>query len=110
LAEALQAGQPLVFFPEGTFTREPGLRTFHMGAFVLAARVGVPLLPVAIRGTRRVLRDGQWFPRHGAIHVNVCPPLLAQGPGWMEAIKLRDATIAVLLEHLDESERAQRAS
>ncbi|MHC8353821.1 AMP-binding protein [Pseudomonas sp. LB3P81] len=109
LAEALQAGQPLVFFPEGTFTREPGLRTFHMGAFVLAARVGVPLLPVAIRGTRRVLRDGQWFPRHGAIHVNVCPPLLAQGPGWIEAIKLRDATIAVLLEHLDESERAQLA-
>jgi len=109
LAEALQAGQPLVFFPEGTFTREPGLRTFHMGAFVLAARVGVPLLPVAIRGTRRVLRDGQWFPRHGAIHVSVCPPLLAQGPGWIEAIKLRDATIAVLLEHLDESERAQLA-
>ena len=109
LAEALQTGQPLVFFPEGTFTREPGLRTFHMGAFVLAARVGVPLLPVAIRGTRRVLRDGQWFPRHGAIHVNVCPPLLAQGAGWIEAIKLRDATIAVLLEHLDESERAQHA-
>lgn len=109
LAEALQAGQSLVFFPEGTFTREPGLRTFHMGAFVLAARVGVPLLPVAICGTRRVLRDGQWFPRHAAIHVNVCPSLLAQGSGWMEAIKLRDATIAMLLEHLDESERAQRA-
>ena len=108
LAEALQAGQPLVFFPEGTFTREPGLRTFHMGAFVLAARAGVPLLPVAICGTRKVLRDGQWYPRHGAIHVNVCPPLLADGPDWMEAIKLRDATIAVLLEHLDESERAQR--
>ncbi|MNP83334.1 hypothetical protein D3C76_1822420 [compost metagenome] len=80
-----------------------------MGAFVLAARVGVPLLPVAIRGTRGVLRDGQWFPRHAAIDVNVCPPLLAQGPGWLEAIKLRDATIAVLLEHLDESERARRA-
>lgn len=106
LAEALQAGQPLVFFPEGTFTREPGLRTFHMGAFVLAARAGVPLLPVAIRGTRRVLRADQWFPRHGAIHVNVCPPLLAQGPDWMEAIKLRDATIEMLLEHLDESERS----
>ncbi|MFQ6575174.1 AMP-binding protein [Pseudomonas sp. UM16] len=109
LAEALQTGQSLVFFPEGTFTREPGLRTFHMGAFVLAARAGVPLLPVAICGTRRVLRDGQWFPRHGALHVNVCFPLLAQGPDWMAAIKLRNATIAVLLEHLDESERAQRA-
>ncbi|WP_259331966.1 AMP-binding protein [Pseudomonas sp. GW101-3H06] len=108
LAEVLQAGQPLVFFPEGTFTREPGLRTFHMGAFVLAARAGVPLVPVAIGGTRKVLRDGQWFPRHGAIHVDIGPPLLAQGPDWVDAIKLRDATIAALLEHLDESERAQR--
>ncbi|MFK0088665.1 AMP-binding protein [Pseudomonas sp. NPDC090755] len=109
LAEALQAGQALVFFPEGTFTREPGLRAFHMGAFVLAARAGVPLLPIALGGTRRVLRDGQWFPRYGALQVNVCPPLLAQGPDWREAIRLRDATTAVLLAHLDESERAQRA-
>ncbi|MFK8329862.1 AMP-binding protein [Pseudomonas sp. BJa5] len=110
LAAALQAGQSLVFFPEGTFTREPGLRTFHMGAFVLAARAGVPLLPVAVGGTRSVLRDGRWFPRYGAIQVDVCPPLLAQGPDWVEAIKLRDATKALLLEHLDESERAQRAA
>lgn len=109
LAEALQAGQALVFFPEGTFTREPGLRAFHMGAFVLAARAGVPLLPIAIGGTRRVLRDGQWFPRYGAIQVNICSPLSAQGPDWTQAIRLRDTTIAVLLEHLDESERAQRA-
>ena len=38
LAAALQRGQSLVFFPEGTLTREPGLLPFRMGAFVLAAR------------------------------------------------------------------------
>ncbi len=105
LERALRAGQSLLFFPEGTFTREPGLRAFHMGAFVLAASTAVPLFPVAIRGTRTVLRDGQWFPLRGAIHVSVCAPLRAEGPGWPESIRLRDATRAVLLERLDESER-----
>ncbi|MBT8765463.1 AMP-binding protein [Pseudomonas sp. DB1] len=105
LAEALRTGQSLVFFPEGTFSREQGLRAFHMGAFVLAANAGVPLVPVAIRGTRTVLRDGQWFPLRGAIHVNLCAPLVAEGPGWSAAISLRDAARAVLLEHVEESER-----
>ncbi|MNG24763.1 1-acyl-sn-glycerol-3-phosphate acyltransferase [compost metagenome] len=95
-----------MFFPEGTFSRAQGLRPFHMGAFVLAANAGVPLVPVAIRGTRTVLRDGQWFPLREAIHVSLCAPLLAQGPGWSEAISLRDAARVALLEHLDESERA----
>lgn len=110
LAEALGAGQALVFFPEGTFSRAQGLRPFHMGAFVLAANAGVPLVPVAIRGTRTVLRDGQWFPLREAIHVSLCAPLLAQGPGWSEAISLRDAARTELLEHLDESERALSCS
>jgi 1-acyl-sn-glycerol-3-phosphate acyltransferase len=35
-----EAGHSLVFFPEGTFTAEPGLRRFHVGAFVAAARGG----------------------------------------------------------------------
>ncbi|WP_137886379.1 AMP-binding protein [Pseudomonas sp. 2FE] len=104
LAGAIAQGQSLLFFPEGTLSRAPGLQEFQMGAFVLAARAGVPLLPVAIRGTRMVLRDGQWFPHHGAIGVSVGAPLLAEGPGWLEAIKLRDAVRAALLAQLDETE------
>src|SRR5207248_1208017 len=48
-------GQSLVFFPEGTFTRTPGLLKFHTGAFVTAARVGCPVGPAVVRGTRRAL-------------------------------------------------------
>ena len=108
LARALEAGESLVIFPEGTLGPEPGLRPFHMGAFVLAARSGVELLPLAIGGTRRVLRDGQWRLRRGAIQVECCPPLVAQQSSWLEAIRLRDATRAALLERLDETERVPR--
>jgi 1-acyl-sn-glycerol-3-phosphate acyltransferase len=104
LGEALRAGQSLVFFPEGTFTREPGLRPFRMGAFVLAANTGVPLLPVAIRGTREILRDGQWFPHRGAVQVHVCDPLQAGGRDWSAAIRLRDEARAALLAQLQEAE------
>lgn len=108
LARALQAGESLVIFPEGTLGPEPGLRPFHMGAFVLAAHSGIELLPLAIRGTRRALRDGQWRLRRGAIQVECCPPLVAKQGNWQEAIRLRDATRAALLEHLDETERVPR--
>jgi 1-acyl-sn-glycerol-3-phosphate acyltransferase len=55
-------GERLAIFPEGTFTRQAGLRPFLMGAFVIAAGAGLPVVPVAIRGAREFLRDGTWFP------------------------------------------------
>jgi 1-acyl-sn-glycerol-3-phosphate acyltransferase len=75
LEGALRAGRGLVFFPEGTFTRLPGLLPFRMGAFVVAANTGVPVVPAAICGTRAMLRDGQWWPRRGSITITFGAPL-----------------------------------
>jgi 1-acyl-sn-glycerol-3-phosphate acyltransferase len=78
-AEALRAvlstGRSLVLFPEGTFTRATGLGPFKLGAFQLAAESGVPLVPIALLGTRLLLRDGTWIPRPGPIAVEVSEPL-----------------------------------
>ena len=52
--EAVRSGASPVFFPEGTFDRQPGLREFRLGAFLLAARTGVPVVPVGIRGARSI--------------------------------------------------------
>lgn len=69
------SGQSLVFFPEGTFGPEPGLRRFQPGAFVLAVRHGLPVVPVIIRGSRHVLPAGRVLPRPGRIEVLVRPAL-----------------------------------
>ena len=106
LARTAHGGRTLVFFPEGTFTRTPGLLPFHMGAFVAAAEAGVPLVPITIRGTRSILRDGQWFPRRGAISVTIGAPLRPQGADWSAAIKLRDAARAEILRHCGEPDLA----
>ncbi len=86
----VRAGQSVIFFPEGTFRPSPGLLPFHMGAFVTAAQAGVPLVPVAIRGSRSVLRDQTWLPRYGAISVTICPPIIPNGIDWPAALTLRD--------------------
>jgi 1-acyl-sn-glycerol-3-phosphate acyltransferase len=71
LIKAADAGQALAFFPEGTFLATPGLGKFHTGAFVIAARVGVPVIPVAIRGTRHILPSGRALPRPGRIDIHI---------------------------------------
>ncbi|MDA1133218.1 MAG: AMP-binding protein, partial [Proteobacteria bacterium] len=63
IRDAVAAGEAVVFFPEGTFGRMPGLLPFRMGAFQVAAATGAPVQPVGLRGLRAMLRSGGWFPR-----------------------------------------------
>lgn len=76
LIKAADAGQSLVFFPEGTFIAEPGIGKFHTGAFAIAGRSKMPVVPVAIRGTRRILPSGRFLPRLGAIEIQVLHPIV----------------------------------
>jgi acyl carrier protein len=100
--QAVQAGRSLLFFPEGTCTRMPGLLPFHMGAFIAAAEAGVPVVPVTIRGTRSLLRCDTWFPRRGAVNVVIGTPIVPGGTDWAAAVQLRDTARAALLTRLGE--------
>ncbi|TDJ43966.1 MAG: 1-acyl-sn-glycerol-3-phosphate acyltransferase [Gammaproteobacteria bacterium] len=68
-------GGSLVFFPEGTFRREPGLRRFQNGAFTVALRQGLPLIPLVITGTRAMLPAHSWLPRPAKLAVIIKQPL-----------------------------------
>ncbi len=72
-----QAGQSMVFFPEGTFTHRVGLQAFHLGAFVTAQRTQLPVVPIALHGTRRILRPGSPWPRPGKVVIEVLGTLPA---------------------------------
>lgn len=75
LLRKAHGGDALAFFPEGTFASEPGLRRFRSGAFVAAAKAGLPVVPVIIRGAREVLPNQHWLPRPGRLHVVVTEPV-----------------------------------
>jgi 1-acyl-sn-glycerol-3-phosphate acyltransferase len=76
---ALARGRSLVLFPEGTFSRASGVRPFKLGAFKLAAETGIPVVPLALAGTRRLLRDGTWIPRRVPVSLEVGAPIPVEG-------------------------------
>jgi 1-acyl-sn-glycerol-3-phosphate acyltransferase len=92
IVAALGRGQKVVIFPEGTFSREAGLKPFRMGAFVASARAGVPVLVGGLRGTRAVLRDRTWMPRRGEVSFALGSLLDPMGDDWAAAVRLRDST------------------
>ena len=113
LADVLQAGHALMFFAEGTFTRIPGLMPFHLGAFKIAAEAGVPVIPIAIRGTRSILRADNWLPRRGSIHIDIGPAIRprdiekkAGKDSWKVAIALREQCRKSILRHCGEPDLA----
>ncbi len=104
LTEALRGGDSLVLFPEGTFTGVTGLRAFHLGAFQAAAAARVPVIAVALRGTRDVMREGRWLPRRAPVHAVIGPPLCAgeREDVFAAAVRLRDEARAHILRHCGE--------
>ena len=107
-------GKSLVFFPEGTFTRTPGLLKFHSGAFITAARVGCPVVPATVKGTRVTLSPNGGLPRPGRIVVEFLPPVTVT-PDQSEtaAMELRDRAREAILRELGEPdlvEETPRAS
>ena len=114
LANVLKQGNALMFFAEGTFTRIPGLRPFHLGAFTVAAEAQSPVIPVAIRGTRSILRSGSWFPHHGSISIDIGEALQPvaimekhNNDIWHVALELRNQSREYILRHCGEPDLAQ---
>jgi 1-acyl-sn-glycerol-3-phosphate acyltransferase len=105
--EAVRGGRSLIVFPEGTFRRMPGLLPFRMGAFVIAAQAGVPVVPVTIRGTRSALREGQWLFHRSRLSVTISAPIEPSGSDWNAAIELRDRARAEILKLVGEPDLSE---
>ena len=98
IAAAARLGRMIVFFPEGTFTRRPGLSGFYLGAFKVAAEADLPVIPGILRGTRSILRGDQWFPRWASISVNIAEAVKPSGTDFASILRLRDAVRQAILE------------
>ena len=103
-------GHALAFFPEGTFSAEIGLLRFHIGAFAAAARADLPVIPIAIRGTRGCLPPTRILPAPGRIEVQVlasiAPAATGASDGAERAARLRDLARDALLAALGEPDLA----
>jgi len=87
-----ERGLTIVMFPEGTRSTDGRLHRFKKGAFVLGIQAGVPIVPVAVSGTRPIMPKDSFRVRKGEVHIEVGEPIPVGG-----------------LEHADREELAQRA-
>jgi 1-acyl-sn-glycerol-3-phosphate acyltransferase len=99
---SVAAGRKVLLFPEGTFTAEPGLRPFRLGAFKAAVESGTPVVPMALRGTRQVLRGDDILPRPGRVTLWIGAPIVPSGDDWRAIVSLRDRVAEAIAAHCDE--------
>lgn len=102
LVKAAQRGESLGFFPEGTFVKQAGLARFRPGAFVAAIKADIPVVPVAIRGTRAMLPARQFIPRKTDLQVDILAPISPTNAAFTShrvlAAESRQRILAVLDE------------
>jgi 1-acyl-sn-glycerol-3-phosphate acyltransferase len=102
LLKAARSGESLAFFPEGTFVKEPGLGGFRGGAFAAAITAGVPLVPLVISGSRRILPAHSYLPRHGHLAIDILNPIDRSEPAYADHRTLADLARQRMLEVLNE--------
>ena len=74
----LKRGASVSIFPEGTRSKDGQIKSFKAGAFILAKDAGVPILPVVIDGTDRILRKGWLMNWRTRVTIKVLPPIPAE--------------------------------
>ncbi len=111
-AARLANGASFLIFPEGTRSRTGDLLPFKRGAFVLAQRAGVPVVPGAIEGARLAMRKGSPLIWPVTIRIRFAPPVETadRGPDAREELidSVRD-TIDTMLRDLRGAPRAGAA-
>ncbi len=78
-ARRIREGASIVIFPEGTRSPDGRLQEFKEGGFMLAVRSGCPVVPVAIRGSSKILKKGSFIASPGKVEVVVGRPIEVSG-------------------------------
>jgi 1-acyl-sn-glycerol-3-phosphate acyltransferase len=86
----------VLFFAEGTRSRDGALHPFKKGAFATAIGFGLPILPVAIAGTRPIWPKGKLRVRRGTVAIEVGERIPVDGLTLEDRNSLRDQTHAVV--------------
>lgn len=109
--DLLEAGEPVVLFPEGTRQSGPSIQPLFDGPAFLAARCQVPIIPVGIGGSEAAMGKGVKIPRPRKITFVFGAPLLPPEPsdGGRVARRRVQALTAELYtavqEHFDQAQR-----
>ncbi len=93
----LRGGTSVLFFPEGTRSETGEMKEFQNGAFKLAIREKVPVLPIRLEGTGGAIPKGRWlFEVRSPANMKVLPAVETSGFETIDYARLRDMTRSML--------------
>lgn len=105
----LMGGVSVMFFPEGTRSRDGRLHAFKKGGFMMALQLGLPILPVSISGTRHILPGKTLKLLPGRARIQVHEPIDAAAYGLERRAELMADTREAIASGLGDWERGEAA-
>jgi 1-acyl-sn-glycerol-3-phosphate acyltransferase len=100
--QRIRNGDSVLIFPEGTRTRDGNLGPFKKGGFHLAVQAGVPIVPLALRGTRDLMPAGSYLLRAGTVTAIIGEPIPTQSLSDEERANLHERVRALIGGMLEE--------
>ncbi|HVF88400.1 MAG TPA: lysophospholipid acyltransferase family protein, partial [Pyrinomonadaceae bacterium] len=85
--ERIKSGVSFGVFAEGTRARPGELLPFKKGAFYMATEAGVPIVPVAMKNTDKLMGKGTGVSRPGTMEMVILPPVETEGISTDEDVK-----------------------
>ncbi len=103
VAGSMRRGHSLIVFPEGTRSADGQVGRFKAGLFLLAVEAGLPVVPVAVVGSRHVMRKGRLMTCPGQVELFVHDPIPTEGLTRADvrdlASRARDVIAATVARH-----------
>jgi len=78
-AEKIHQGMSVVIFPEGSRSSDGSIHPFKKGGFTLAIKSQVPIVPIAISGSREIIQKGRMKVYPGSISILIDRPVETEG-------------------------------
>ncbi|MCG8556312.1 MAG: 1-acyl-sn-glycerol-3-phosphate acyltransferase [Proteobacteria bacterium] len=104
-------GCSILAFPEGGRTIDGSVRPFHRGAFFLARHLGAPIVPVAVRGLRRVLPKGAFVLRPAPIvDVYVGPQIETKRLSDEQLVRIAEGVRQMIIAYVERGEMLSHVS
>jgi len=99
-AEKVQKGLSVMIFPEGTRSPDGNLQRFKKGVFLIALKSQAPILPIAIRGTGKIMQKGDWRTHPGKVQIIIDPPIETAGISLEKEGDLSERVRNTLMKYL----------
>jgi 1-acyl-sn-glycerol-3-phosphate acyltransferase len=97
---SLAAGRSFMAFPEGTRSRDGRLQPLKKGAFVMAIRAQVPVLPISVSGSSKIMQKGKFAIRPGVVRITIHDEIPTQGYSMERRHEIMERTRRAILSGL----------